>query len=475
MLTPTLRAIPLRLRLALGYGLFLVAVIAAVGLFLLAALENNLMQEADETLALRATHVQRQIATYKEGGLDPAEVAAALADLAPLEEFSAPGIYVQVLDREGAALAASPNLPGGQLPETSGVVMSALSGKEMYVTVPVGHERVRVLARPVQNHGRVIGAVLVGESLHLLDVTLRRMQQLLGIAAGSAALASLLGGWWLTTRAINPIANVTRVARRIAATGQFEQRLAVPPARDELGELAATFNDMLTRLEKTFRHQQEFLADVSHELRGPLMVIRGNLDLLKMELPSQDRQDSARDATEEVERMSRLISDLLFLAEMGTEQVVGRRPVALDKVVLEIFDRARGLDAGIHQILLTHNDPLMVLGDRDRLDQMLWNLVQNALRYTPADGQVELSLRRRGQIAEVTVADTGIGISPDHLHRIFERFYRVDRARSRGEGSTGLGLAIVKQVAEAHGGKVQVRSKPGEGSTFTVFLPIPSR
>lgn len=463
---------PLRFRLALGYGLFLVAIIAAVGIFLLAALEGNLMREADETLALRATHVQRQLEAHEEGGIDQSEAAFVLADLAPLEEFSAPGIYVQLLDHNGITIAASPNLPGGELPEHPGSIATALTGREEYDTVPVGQERVRVLARPVKNGSQIIGVVLVGESLHLLDITLRQMQQLLAVAASSAALLSLLGGWWLTSRALNPIANVTRLARKIATTGQFQQRLPVPPARDELGELTVTFNDMLARLEKTFRHQQEFLADVSHELRGPLMVIRGNLDLLKMELSNQDRRDSARDAAEEVDRMARLVSDLLFLAEMDTKEVVWKRPVALHQVVLDVLERITGLDGGLHEIELSHNDRLTVMGDRDRLDQMLWNLVQNALRYTPTGGRVTLALTKQDKNVELVVADTGVGIPPDHLHRIFERFYRVDQARSRGEGSTGLGLAIVKQVVEAHGGNVHVYSKPGEGTTFTVSLPI---
>ena len=467
-----LRSLPIRLRLALGYALFLIAVIAAIGVFLLTALENSLQREADSALRLRALRVQREITTGEDGRLDPGDVTAALLDLAPLEEFAAPGIYVQILNHDGLVLASSPNLPGGQLPATSEVIADALSGREAYANVPAGSDRVRVYARPIEGEGRTAGIVLVGESLHLLDVTLRRMQQLLVLAALSAALVSVVGGWWLTTRALGPVAAVSQVAQRIAATGQFEQRIAVPPAQDEVGELVATFNVMLDRLERTFRRQREFLADVSHELRGPLMVIRGNLDLLKLGLPDDQRQESARDATEEVERMARLVSDLLFLAEADAQEMVQRQPVSLDEVVRTAWERAQAVDAGAHEVVLAGSDGVEVLGDRDRLEQLLWNLVENALRYTPAGGQVVLSLRRRGEVAEVKVADSGIGIPPEHQSRIFERFYRIDRARSHGHGSTGLGLAIAKQVAEMHGGQVQVSSKPGEGSVFTVVLPI---
>ncbi|MHB0870436.1 MAG: ATP-binding protein [Chloroflexota bacterium] len=465
--------IPIRWRLALGYALFLLMIVGGAGIFLLTTLEANLLQEADETLAIRATHIAHLIAGTEGNQLDQRSAMAALLDLAPLEEFSAPGVYVQVLDQEGTLLASSPNLPGGRLPGQSEATAAALGGQVTYMSVPVGHERVRVLAKPVIDAGRQIGVVLVGESLHPQDVALSRVQWLLGLSAVAAALISLLSGWWLAGRAFRPIADVTRVAQRIAATGKFEQRITPPPVRDELGHLVGTFNEMLTRLDGTFRRHREFLADASHELRGPLMVIRGNLDLLAQDLPTGEREESSREAKEEAERMSRLLADLLFLAKSDAQLEMERAPVDLSLLVLEGLDRASSLDAGRHLLVLAHNEPLVVQGDRERLAQMLWNLLQNAVRYTPSGGEITLSLRRHEGAAELRVADTGIGIAPEHLLRIFERFYRVDPCRSREEGNTGLGLAIVKQVVEAHGGQVRVRSKPGEGSTFTVTLPLP--
>ena len=472
MAVPALRRLPIRGRLALWYTILLLATIGAVGVFVLALLDESLERQIDEALRLRASRIDREIIAGDDERLTAADVAAGLLELAPLEEFSAPGIYVQILGDEGSVLASSPNLPRGQLPVTPEMIAGALAGREAYADVPAGSEQVRVLARPVTSGERVVGAMLVGQSRRLLDVTLGRVQQLLAVAAGGAALAGLVGVWWLTARALGPIAEVTRVARQIATTGQFERRIAAPPARDELGELAATFNDMLARLERTFRRQREFLADASHELRGPLMVIRGNLDLLNMELPENERRESVGEAIEEVERMSRLASDLLFLAEVEARQVVEQEPVALDDVVADVWERAKGLDAGSHELLLARSDPTTVRGDRERLEQLLWNLVENALRYTPAGGRVTVSLRADGQVAELAVADTGVGVPPEHLPRIFDRFYRVDPARSRKQGSTGLGLAIVRQVAEAHGSRVRVHSKPGEGTTFTVVLPL---
>lgn len=268
------------------------------------------------------------------------------------------------------------------------------------------------------------------------------------------------------------VAEITQVARQIAATGRLQERVPVPPSPEELRDLAATLNDMLAQLDDHARRQRQFLADASHELRGPLMVIRGNLDLLQMDLPAQERKASAREASEEAERMALLIGDLLFLAEEDAHDRLESAPVALHELVIEVWQRAATLDAGAHRIGLGLNEAAFVLGDRRRLTQMLWNLVDNALRYTDAGGEVVISLHAGAGSAEVSVRDTGIGIPAEHIPRLFERFYRVDRIRSRNESSTGLGLPIVRQVAEAHGGKVRVESVLGRGSHFAVTLPL---
>ncbi len=291
-----------------------------------------------------------------------------------------------------------------------------------------------------------------------------------------AAVALTAGGalvvnYWLVGRTLGPLAEITRVAKQIAATGRLKERVPVPPAHDELQELVSTLNAMLARLERNVLRQRRFLADASHELRGPLMVIRGNLDLLQMDLPADERKAGAREASEEADRMARLVGDLLFLAEEDAHERLQSEPVALEDIVAEVWQRACSLDAGAHETVLACNEPAVVLGDRHRLTQMLWNLVENALRYTNPGGRVTFCSRIAGEQVELTIADTGIGIPAEHIPHLFERFYRVDRARLRVESSTGLGLPIVKQVAEAHGGEVRVTSQLGAGSTFTVLLP----
>lgn len=468
----TLRALPIRLQIALLFGVFLVAVILSVGMVVLTALDNTLERQTEEALRLRASRVEREIAVGENDRLDPEDVEAGLLELAPLDEFSAPGIYVQVRDERGEVIAASPNLPRGELPVTPEMIATALGGESAFLTVPAGTERLRLLAEPVDIGDRVAGIIVVGQSQRPLEATRQEMQELILLVGVAAVVVAVVGGWWLTARVLGPVAEVTRVARQIAATGRFERRIAPRRSKDELGDLTATFNDMLERLERTFRRQREFVADASHELRGPLMVIRGNLDLLRLGLPDEAQRQSIREATEEVERMSRLASDLLFLARSDVQDVLEQENVALDAVVAEAWERARALDGVSHELQLARLDAVTVRGDRVRLGQVVWNLLENALRYTPAGGRVTVSLACDQGTATLTVADTGAGIAADHLPRIFERFYRVDRSRSRREGGAGLGLAIVKHVAEAHAGSVVVQSHPGRGSTFSVTLPV---
>lgn len=246
------------------------------------------------------------------------------------------------------------------------------------------------------------------------------------------------------------------------------------PQSEDLRGLAEAFSAVLARLEQNVRRQRQFLADASHELRGPLMVIRGNLDLLQMDLPPEERRAAAHEAAEEAERMARLIADLLFLAEEDAHDRLQSQPVAIDEVVAEVWQRALTVDADAHAVALACNEPAIVLGDRDRLTQMLWNLIENALHYTDPGGRISICSQVSSATVQLTVIDTGIGIPAEHIPRLFERFYRVDRARSREQSSTGLGLPIVKQVAEAHGGTVHVESRLGSGSTFVVVLPLAS-
>jgi signal transduction histidine kinase len=228
---------------------------------------------------------------------------------------------------------------------------------------------------------------------------------------------------------------------------------------------------MIRHLDKVFQSQRYFVADASHELRGPLTVIRGNLDLLKRKLGEEEKRESLKAIERESIEMSKIVDDFLLLAEVESGQPAQQQMVPLKNILAEEIKRAKGLVGG-RKIILESQEDLTVQGDPQRLRQLLANLVDNAIKHTLENGIIKLSLFRDGSWARLEVADSGIGIPPEHLPYIFDRFYRVDKARSRGSGGTGLGLAIVKGIAEQHDGKVTVTSEPGKGSKFTVWLKL---
>ncbi len=240
---------------------------------------------------------------------------------------------------------------------------------------------------------------------------------------------------------------------------------------DEIGQLATTFDHMIERLDRSFKSQKHFVADASHELRSPLTVIRGNLDLLKRNLDEAERQESLRALEAETARMAKIVNHLLLLTEIDSGQLKQQKIVPLKEILKGEVERARLL-AGNRKIIIRRSEDLTVRGDAQSLKQLLGNLIDNAIRYTPEDGTIAISLFRDGDWACFEVGDTGIGIAPEHLPHIFDRFYRVDMARSRSRGGAGLGLALVKEITERHGGKVKVTSEPGKGSIFTVWLKL---
>jgi two-component system, OmpR family, sensor kinase len=294
---------------------------------------------------------------------------------------------------------------------------------------------------------------------------------LFSVVVGTTALCAGIG-WFLAAKAMAPVDRMTRTAGAIGSAADLSQRVPVPQEADEIGRLALTFNQMLARLQQAFATQRQFLADASHELRSPLTAIRANVETLRRggELQGTEQDETLRVVEREVDRMGRLVDDLLSLAraDAGQEPVLQR--LSLDALLLEVYHQQRPL-AGRVRLVLGEFEPVEIDGDPDRLKQLLLNLVDNAFRHTPEGGTVTLDLIHREREAVIRVRDTGAGISPEHLPHIFERFYRIDSARSREMGGTGLGLAISREIVEAHGGRIAVESAPNEGTTFTVALP----
>ena len=400
-------------------------------------------------------------------------------DLPPTRAQSVP-VYVQIVDHLGNLVYSTGGLNRQWLPIDRTLIHQALKGET--VTRDVGADSdsaMRVRYAPLRDPDKKTAvqlAVEVGTPLASTDSALALMRLLLvSTTLFSSALIGL-GVWFAASRTLAAVDRVTHTASTIELSQNLSERIPEDAATgdDEMGRLVRTFNNMLARISIAFDAQRQFVADSSHELRSPLTVIRGNLDLLRRTHDPEERHSIERLIEDEAARMSRLVDNLLFLAQLGEMEQAGapldRRPVELDSLLLTVYQQARSMSSR-HTILLGDEDAITIDGDRDQLQQLLLNLVDNAIKYTPPGGTIILSLRAEGDDALLEVKDTGIGIPPEDLPHIFDRFYRVDKARSRRIGGAGLGLSIVKGIATSHGGDVEVASTPGEGTTFLVRLP----
>lgn len=338
-------------------------------------------------------------------------------------------------------------------------------------------QRIRLNSIPLLEHGHVFGVVEAGASLAPLDATLQSVIVELLIALPIVLLFGIFVSYWIASRAFAPITRLTRVVRSIKA-GNLHLRVPEPSARDEVQNLALTFNEMIDYLDAAFERQRRFVADASHELRTPVAAIRSMTDIVLAQHSSEgkDYDTILRMVNVQAERLGDLISDLLAMAAADEGKIViERERVRLDRLAADVAATIEPLATERNITLeVQAQEPVVIIGDEARLMQVIMNLIDNAIAYTDAGGRVTLSVEAKEVTALLIVQDTGSGIAPEHQEHIFERFYRSDPARSRASGGSGLGLAIVDWVVRAHGGTISVKSTVGEGSIFTVALPLVS-
>ncbi len=287
-------------------------------------------------------------------------------------------------------------------------------------------------------------------------------------------ILSFFGGYFLVNKTLLPVKTVVSSAKKITAE-DLSHRIPPIGSRDEIGELVDTFNDMIERLDRSFRKIKQFSSDVSHEFKTPLTIIRGEIDVaLRKKRFKKDYIKTMESVHEEVVALQRVIENLLFLGGTESEgQNLPFRKVPLGKIVLEVFEDIQkiGEEKNI-RFVLKEIQPIDIEGEATLLKRVFYNLFENAVKYTGEDGEVEILLEKETNAAKFSIKDTGIGITENELPHIFDRFYRVDKARSRRMGSAGLGLSIVRLIVQLHKGKVDVTSTPGKGSTFIVHLPL---
>jgi signal transduction histidine kinase len=473
------RSVTLKGLLALLQTAILAAGLVLFGALIVESFERSLRTEADDLLDARAGAVEAAVRASLQFRQESEALHNLDPDPATFNPYTAPGVLFEVWDAQGRLAVASPDLPKGGLPwSTEAQQATARGGWQLETITTDQGQRVRVLTRSVTaEDGRVIAIVRVGESLQIIDRAVHDLLSPLLVGGGLILLACIVATWLIVSRALEPLESISETAQLIALTGDVSL-VVEPVGTAEARRLASSFNRMVERVSHLLEAQRQLLADTSHELRNPLTVIRTDLDLLRRQLDAETRQEVAAEAMEEAERMSRLVADLLYLTREEQAERGHREPVRLDRIAAEVVERVKQV-ATDHVVELRRADPVTVLGGADRLRQLLTNLVENGIRYTPAGGHVWVDVRVDGPArARLDVTDDGIGIAPEHLPRVFDRFYRVDPARGRSTGGTGLGLSIVKRVAESYGGAVSAVSEPGVGSTFSVTLPaeeVPSR
>lgn len=519
----------LRLRLTLWYG-GLVALALAILVVVVPLLATDaISRSVDDAVGAEARIAQ--IALSRELS-SAAPYWPSQLTLTAVDTNRSPGVSVTVLDTQGQVRYRSTggNAP---LPLPSSALRVVGTTQTVWYTARVDGERVRVEASPIHApsaaptlppspasspaNGPVVGTLLVGKSLSDVDATLRLLRTVLLLTGVIVLLGVLLGGWAIASQVLHPVAEIGLTARAIAAGARtrrissLHRRIRRPPGDDELAQVVDTLNEMLAALDSSTAAQRRFVADASHELRAPLTTIQGNLAFLLRhadELPPDERRTMLADAHSEALRLARVVDDLLLLARAdagadsatitnapvsvpGTaaaspiasastgESLAVRAfaPVELDRVILQLVRQLRGrlyAEGSPLIIAIGSINPARVHADEETLRRIALILLDNAIKYAPTDtpepGSITVSLERIDGQAILRVRDTGIGIEPDDLPHIFERFYRADRAR--GRQGTGLGLAIAHTLVERLGGRITVESTPGQGSTFSVIFPL---
>lgn len=455
-----------RTRLTLWYAAVLALSLITFAFVVYYAAAAIFYERQDESLRSTAQTVASAYVEEIEEQGSPAKAGEVV-----LAEIVFPNRYVQVTDDTGQSLAATKNMSGLAVPIPAATLSQARERNLSLVTV----NGLRVAVVPLSSDQN-LGFATVAEPLNVIEEGLRRLRRDFFAGVPLVLLLASGGGYFLARKNLLPIARMNRQTQRISAES-LSSRLDISNPRDELGSLATTINDLLTRLENSFKEQQRFIADASHELRTPLAVLRGESEVaLSKPRTTAEYQDSLSLIKDEAERLSRIVEDLFFLARQPIDAPAAlvKEPLSLNEVVKDCARAGQVLATRKGVRLHTESESISIIfkGDDELLKRMLLNLLDNAVKYTPEGGEIAVELTRQNGNACITVRDTGIGIGPDQQARVFDRFYRVDKTRSRALGGAGLGLSIARWIVEAHAGVIYVESEAGKGSAFSVELPL---
>ena len=452
----------LRTRLTLLYSFIVGGILLFFGLAVYRSISLSVTNQLDDLLRRTAETV------YSNTRID----SSGLLTADTLSTLNLPAdVYVQLWGRDNKLVDAYPSLI---------ILTRALDPAGLQNTIPVFRDvtqdtnQLRVLTVPLEVGSRLVGSLQVGTRRDVVITTQRSLSFVLLVGTSLAMLAAGLAAWLSTRQALRPLDLVTKTALQITRADDLSRRIPYSgPPGDEVGQLITAFNQTLSRLENLFHTQRRFLADVGHELRTPLTVIKGNVGLMRR--INEFDTESLETIEDEADRLTRMVGDLLLLAQAESGKIpLANEIVEVDTLMLEVMAQMKVLARDKLKLRLGNIDQVLVCGDRDRLKQVMVNLVGNSINYTPAGGEIVVGLGKAGEMARLTVSDNGAGIPVEDLPHIFERFYRSEKARTRqrdGKGY-GLGLSIAYWIVRNHGGRIEVTSTVGKGSTFCIWLPL---
>ncbi len=477
----------LRFKLTLWYVLILGILLISFSSFLYLTLSRSLYRDVDHKLRslaeLIASESTSPLSKFGFGNIDQALEAS--MNLKPI------GKFIQVLDESGRIGRTSENLKSVQLPISLNALRNGSKGLITYETNhSLGNTPLRIITYPVKENNQVTKMIQVASSLEDVEDALNTLLIILIVTVPSILMIASLGGQFLANKALKPVDRVTQTARMITSKN-LNQRIQTLKVKDEISRLIDTFNEMISRLDQSFRQIKQFTTDASHELKTPLTILKGEVEVaLRKKRPLHEYEQILESNLEEIDRMSKIVEDLLLLSKADIGEIrLNREDIHLTRFIGGLTEQMKILaqPKNIRIEISNHQNEIHVLGDTLRMRELFINLIENGIKYTEAGGSILITLtketddsvnpltpkeKKAATFAKIIVADTGIGIAKEDQDKIFNRFFRVDKARSREQGGSGLGLSICKWIVEAHQGEITVESEPGKGSSFIVRLPL---
>jgi heavy metal sensor kinase len=383
--------------------------------------------------------------------------------------------FFQILDKEGKPLYISKEFQEMGYVSNDRVLTNARNERETREEIhcPGRKRTFRIISTPVYRDGKLTKIIQLGTHLHFVRKNLAQFKNNILAVLPIILVLGALGGWVLARRSLSPIGYIASKAQSITSQN-LSERLTPRGASDEMDDLIQTINGMIARLESSFKRMAEFTADASHELKTPICAMRGEAEvLLSKGRKAEEYQEGLAHFIEQFDHLNQMINDLILLSKFdATQMELKMAPLRLDLLIQDLCDLFQIL-AEQKKIALEMDtiEEVIVLGDKMRLQQLFTNLIDHAIKYTP-EGSIDITMEKNKEYVLVKVKDTGIGIPQEEQEKIFKRFYRVDKSRSRETGGVGLGLSIVEWIAHAHHGRIEVVSELNQGSTFTVYLPL---